>query len=208
MTFVGQFIDHDLTFDATSQLGVATEPDARRRTAGPRGSTSTRCTAAARSSSRELYDPADPISFRVESGGQFEDLPRRADHSAVIGDSATTPTCIISGLHAAFLKFHNNAVDAVGPRRRPSRPRPSSRRGGETTWHYQWLVVNRVLPNFVGQPLVDELLRARTQVLRTATARPTSRSSSPARRTGSGTAWCGRRTGQTWPGTTVRRSSA
>jgi hypothetical protein len=26
MTFVGQFIDHDLTFDATSPLGVATDP--------------------------------------------------------------------------------------------------------------------------------------------------------------------------------------
>ena len=27
MTFVGQFIDHDLTLDATSPLGVATEPE-------------------------------------------------------------------------------------------------------------------------------------------------------------------------------------
>lgn len=47
----------------------------------------------------ELYDPQHPTKLLVESGGQFEDVPRRADHSAIIGDPATTaisssPGCV------------------------------------------------------------------------------------------------------------------
>ncbi|WP_191907894.1 peroxidase family protein [Nocardioides cynanchi] len=156
MTFVGQFIDHDLTFDATSRLGVATDPrtSPNARTArfdldsvyggGPIAQS-------------ELYDPAHPIKLLVESGGQFEDLPRRADHSAVVGDPRNDSNLIISGLHAAFLKFHTNAVDAVAaPGGDPMETFLAARR--LTTWHYQWLVVNQVLPNFVGQPMVDDVL--------------------------------------------------
>jgi hypothetical protein len=157
MTFVGQFIDHDLTFDATSRLGVATDParSPNNRTArfdldsvyggGPIAQS-------------ELYDPAQPIKLLLESGGQFEDLPRRDDHSAVIGDPRNDSNLIVSGLHAAFLKFHNHAVDAVAlsgdePIETYTRARQ------QLTWHYQWLVVNQVLPNFVGQPMVDDVLR-------------------------------------------------
>ena len=35
-TFIGQFIDHDLTFDLTSRLAVVTEPTARPTTRDPR----------------------------------------------------------------------------------------------------------------------------------------------------------------------------
>jgi len=156
MTFVGQFIDHDLTFDATSQLGVATDP-----VTSPNGRTARfdldSVYGGGPVTQPELYDPAHPIKFHIESGGVFEDLPRREDHSAVIGDIRNDSNLMISGLHAAFLAFHNNAIDAValageGPMDTFLRARR------EMTWHYQWLVVNRVLPNFVGQPLVDQLL--------------------------------------------------
>ena len=155
----------------------------------------------------ELYDPAHPIKLLVESGGQFEDLPRRADHSAVIGDPRNDSNLIISGLHAAFLRFHNHAVDAVAtPGADPIETFTEARR--LTTWHYQWLVVNQVLPNFVGQPMVDDVLRHGPRCFHSHAGGRTSRSSSPARPTGSGTAWCGRRTARTSPATTATRSSA
>jgi hypothetical protein len=156
MTFIGQFIDHDLTFDATSKLGVATEP-----TTSPNGRSARFDLDSVYGSGPviqpELYDPAHPIRFLLESGGQFEDLPRRADSSAIISDIRNDSNLIISGLHAAFLKFHNNAVDEVTTSAaQPIDTFLAARH--EMTWHYQWLVVNRVLPNFVGQPLVDQLL--------------------------------------------------
>ena len=81
VTFFGQFLDHDMTFDQTSQLGVPAPPrkSPNARTAffdldsvygdGPTGSP-------------ELFDPADPSKFRVETGGQFEDLPRAAKQAS------------------------------------------------------------------------------------------------------------------------------
>jgi hypothetical protein len=157
MTFVGQFIDHDLTFDATSQLGVATDP-----TRSPNSRTARfdldSVYGGGPIAQSELYDPAHPIKLLLESGGQFEDLPRRADHSAVIGDPRNDSNLVISGLHAAFLKFHNTAVDTVATGAAgPMETFTLARR--LTTWHYQWLVVNQILPNFVGQPMVDDVLR-------------------------------------------------
>jgi hypothetical protein len=164
MTFVGQFIDHDLTFDATSRLGVATDP-----TRTPNGRTARFDLDSVYGGGPvlqpELYDPAHPIKLRVESGGQFEDLPRRADGSALIGDIRNDSNLVIAGLHAAFLKFHNHAVDEVAVAGAdPMDTFLAARR--ETTWHYQWLVVNRVLPNFVGQPLVDALLAKKSGYLK------------------------------------------
>jgi Animal haem peroxidase len=157
MTFVGQFIDHDLTFDATSKLGVATEP----RTS-PNGRSARfdldSVYGAGPVSQPELYGHANPIKLLVESGGTFEDVPRRADNSAIIGDVRNDSNLIISGLHSAFCAFHNSAVDAVAV----SGDEPIDtflRARRETTWHYQWLVVNQILPNFVGQPQVDQVLR-------------------------------------------------
>ena len=163
MTFVGQFIDHDLTFDATSRLGVATDPATSPNGRTPRFDLDS-VYGAGPIMAPELYDAADPITFRLESGGQFEDLPRRPGGAAVIGDVRNDSNLMISGLHAAFLRFHNHAVDALRvPGADPMDTFDAARR--ETTWHYQWLVVNRVLPSFVGKPMVDSVLAAPTRPL-------------------------------------------
>jgi hypothetical protein len=157
MTFVGQFLDHDITFDATSRLGVATEPTRSPNSRTPRLDLDSVYGLGPIAQS-ELYDPADPVKLLVESGGQFEDLPRRADHSAVLGDPRNDSNLIISGLHAAFLSFHNRAVDAT--RLAADEPLDTFERARELTrWHWQWLVVNVVLPNFVGDRLTREVLR-------------------------------------------------
>ena len=164
MTFFGQFIDHDLTFDATSKLAVAADPRRIPNTRTPRFDLDSVYGLGPIAQS-ELYDPAHPIKLLVESGGRFEDLPRRADGSAVIGDPRNDSNLMVSGLHAAFCKFHNNAVDRVsGPGRDPLDVFDAARK--LTTWHYQWLVVHRVLPNFVGQALVDDILHRGTRFFR------------------------------------------
>jgi hypothetical protein len=163
-TFMGQFMDHDMTFDATSPLGQPTDPTTARnaRTAafdldsvyglGPIGSP-------------HLYDSKDPVKFRVGFGGLFEDLPRQMDldgtanHTALIGDPRNDENIMIAGLHAAFLKFHNLAVDHV---RAEGHARPAEvflRARLLTTWHYQWMIVHEFLPLFVGQDTVDDILR-------------------------------------------------
>ena len=157
-TFMGQFMDHDMTFDTSSPLGKPVSPTAMRngRTpsfdldsvygAGPVGSP-------------QLYEPADRAKLKVESGGLFEDVPRMEDGTAIIGDPRNDENVIISGLQSAFLLFHNRAVDRL-------------RAGGTddvidlfnearrlTTWHYQWMILHEFLPLFVGRPMVNAILR-------------------------------------------------
>jgi heme peroxidase len=157
-TFFGQFVDHDITFDTTSHLGVTTDPLASPNTrtpsldldsvygAGPVGSP-------------QFYDPSDHDKLRIGFGGLFEDLARVDDgtNTAIIPDPRNDENLIIAGLQCAFIRFHNNAVDWA---------REHGYKGGSTfqtarqltTWHYHWVVVHQFLPQVVGQAMVDDVL--------------------------------------------------
>jgi hypothetical protein len=154
-TFMGQFMDHDMSFDTTSRLGKPTPPQgtANRRTPafdldsvygdGP-------------TVHPQLYD-ATGLKFRVESGGLFEDLPRASDATAIIADPRNDEHLILAGLHAAVLKFHNNAVDYVKQQGGGGDVFAKARQ--LTTWHYQWLILNEFLPLFVGEAMVKTILK-------------------------------------------------
>jgi Animal haem peroxidase len=162
--FVGQFIDHDITFDTSSKLGVPTDPftSPNGRTpmldldsvygGGPVGSPA-------------LYDPADRSKLRIESGGTypdaslgFEDVPRTSDGTAIIGDPRNDEHMIISGLHCAFIKFHNRQVDEARSHGK-SYPMDYLQARQLTTWHYHWLVLHEFLPLFVGSDMARDVLR-------------------------------------------------
>ena len=158
VTFFGQFLDHDMTFDTTSRLGQPTNPrtapNARRPYFdldsvygdGPVGSPL-------------LYESSDHAKFRVESGGRFEDLPRDSSGRAIIADPLNDENLAIAGLQVAFLLFHNRAVDFVR-HDHPSWPDDvvfaEARR--LTTWHYQWMILHEFLPLIVGPSMVNEVL--------------------------------------------------
>ena len=159
VTFFGQFIDHDMTFDQRSRLGFPTQPiiSQNARTCffdldsvyagGPGGNP-------------ELYDPADPIKFLVESGGQFEDLPRDPiNHVAIIGDPRNDENMVIAGLHAAFLLFHNHAVDLIRTQY-PGIPDNDAYLQAHrlTVWHYEWMILHEFLPHVVPQSVIDDVL--------------------------------------------------
>lgn len=81
--FMAQFMDHDMTFDVGSPLGVPTRPHHAVNGRTPAfdldsvyggGPTAT----------PQLYDPAERARLKVERGGRFEDLPRTPDRTAII----------------------------------------------------------------------------------------------------------------------------
>ncbi|HEV2778879.1 MAG TPA: peroxidase family protein [Actinophytocola sp.] len=156
-TFVGQFLDHDITFDNSSPLGVPAEPtqtpnvrDARLDLDSVYGG--------GPSVSPSLYRTDDRAKFFVSSGGRFEDLPRRSDNlAAVIADPRNDENLMIAGLHAAFLLAHNRTVDFRRANNLAGDVWFYSRR--TIIHHWQWIVVNEFLPQIVGRSLVDDILR-------------------------------------------------
>lgn len=168
-TFVGQFIDHDLTFDLTSRLGVPTAPELSPNLRDPAFDLDS-VYGGGPLADPNLYEPAGrgrhPTKFRVESGGLFEDLPRSGG-TAVIADPRNDENLMIAGLQAAFLLFHNKVVDLLAANtikpldndRDRSDPAVLFNRARKlTTWHYQWMVLREFLPLIIGQNLVDDIL--------------------------------------------------
>lgn len=159
-TFMGQFLDHDVTSDAGSPLGVPSPASASQNLRSARFDLDS-VYGGGPERSPQLYDSdrRGRGRFLVESGGQFEDVPRSDNGTAIIADGRNDENLIISGLQAAFLLFHNAVLDDL------PRGDGRGRRGGFTEarqlvrWHYQWLILHQFLPQFVGQDMVDDVLR-------------------------------------------------
>ncbi len=160
---LGQFIDHDLTFDDTPIPEQREDPLARVNFRSARLDLDS-LYGAGPGKSPELYDPSDPTKLRIVGLGDPDapdDLPRRDDGKAMVGDPRNDENLIICQLHLAFMKFHNALVDHA---------RAEGARGVDEVfavarrlcrWHYQWVVVHDFLPRVVGQDLVDEILEER-----------------------------------------------
>jgi hypothetical protein len=157
-TFMGQFMDHDMTFDVSSPLGRPTSPEQ-----SPNGRTPSfdldSVYGAGPVASPQLYDPADRAKLKVESGGAFEDVPRMPDGTAIIADPRNDEHVIISGLQAAFLLFHNQVVDRLRAGGTTDALEVYTQARRLTTWHYQWMILHEFLPLFVGQEMVNDVLR-------------------------------------------------
>lgn len=158
VTFVGQFLDHDMTFDTGSRLGKPAPPESSRNGRrpvfdldsvygdGPTGSP-------------QLYDPGDRARLRVDSSGAHEDLPREPSGAAIIADPRNDENVMIAGLQAAFLLFHNHVVDRIregNPSLDADEVFDNARQ--QVTWHYQWLILHEFLPQIVGPAVVNDIV--------------------------------------------------
>jgi hypothetical protein len=155
LTFLGQFLDHDITFDQTSPLGIPTAPESTVNTRTPAfdlDSLYGRGPAA----QPNLYQ-SDRVKLRIESGGLFEDLPRNANGSAIIADPRNDENLIIAGLHAAIILAHNRAVDDLRAQG-VAQSQLFERARQLVTWHYQWIILNEFLPMIIGADAVRDIL--------------------------------------------------
>jgi heme peroxidase len=154
-TFLGQFIAHDITRDA-SLLHHARSGELRNyRTprldlegiygGGPL-------------SNPDFFDKNDSDRFLlgVNESGRIEDLPRNPQGLALIADSRNDVHTVISQLHLQFLRVHNAVVDRLRVRG-ASRERTFEEARQICAWHYQWIVLHEFLPLTVGQELVDRI---------------------------------------------------
>jgi hypothetical protein len=157
VTFMGQFMDHDMTFDTESTLGETTAPDATPNARTPAFDLDS-VYGGGPTNSPLLYQVPDKAKLRIESGGVFEDLPRHpTTKQAIIGDPRNDENLVIAGLHCAFILVHNRFVDNV---RAAGTPEANVFATAKrlTTWHYHWLILREFLPLFVGPSMVSNVL--------------------------------------------------
>lgn len=157
-TFMGQFLDHDITRDSGSRLGRVTPV---RRSNNLRSATFDLDSVygGGPDESPELYDG---FRLRIESGGQFEDLLRDDDGNAILGDDRNDENLMLSGLQCAFIMFHNAVLADVSGRTPTAANFATAQR--IVRHHYQWIIVHEILPQFVGQAMVDDILGNGRQV--------------------------------------------
>jgi hypothetical protein len=142
-TFVGQFVDHDITFDQTQDPLVSpnTRTPALDLDSVFGGGPGLR---------PDLYVPNPDGSIgpklRCGNGGVYEDVPRAANgdgtYSALLGDPRNDEHVIIAGLHSAHLLFYNRVLDELAEHNLAGFP---SARGADMSNRYvQFLIARQV----------------------------------------------------------------
>lgn len=171
-TFVGQFIDHDMTFDPTSSLARQQDPESIRNFripaldldnvyGGGPGASPHLYDAAVDGGRTSLLTEEIPGSAAVSVDGSTRfDAPRNGQETALLGDPRNDENLIVSQFHLALLRFHNEVVADVeadlGPGHTAGEIFAEAQR--VVRWHYQWLVIHEFLVKTVGAELVDDVL--------------------------------------------------
>jgi len=172
-TYLGQFIDHDITFDPTSSLERRNDPERIHNFRTPRFDLDN-LYGRGPDAQPYLYSGKERGKFlignnaenRAPGPGAEPDLPRNRDDSndgnppdaftrrrrALIGDPRNDENIIVSQLHLAMLKFHNSWID---------RGKSFADAQRLTRWHYQWIVIHDFLKRLCGKDLVDSLLKGK-----------------------------------------------
>ncbi|HEX6025035.1 MAG TPA: heme peroxidase family protein [Solirubrobacter sp.] len=151
-TYLAQFIDHDITFDPTSQLQKRNDPDALVNFRTPRLDLDS-LYGAGPADQPYLYewDNADDRSIKLLVVD--DDLPRNGQGLALIGDPRNDENLILAQLHLLFVRFHNRVVDRVRAERGLAGAALLLEAQRIVRWHYQWIVGHDFLRRIVGHEM-------------------------------------------------------
>ncbi len=156
-TYLGQFADHDLTFDPTSRLRESLDREQVGKLADFRTPRFDLDNLYGRGPDDQpyMYDRdgirmllGEPLSGNPDDPCAVQ-VPRGPNGRALIGDPRDDENRIVSQLHAIFLRFHNQVADHLGREAGFQQVREQVR------WHYQWVLVTDFLPAIIE----DETLR-------------------------------------------------
>lgn len=180
-TFLAQFLDHDITLDATSSLERQTDPAALQNFRTPAFDLDN-IYGDGPVADPHLYDQSLEAAGITLLEGGF-DLARNSQGTALIGDPRNDENLLLAQLDLAFIHFHNAIVnglkmqtitDVFGQKLVPPAPTPPT--GMDSVriqpsftdtlffkaqqlarWHYQWIIVHEFLPLICMKEVLDDI---------------------------------------------------
>jgi Animal haem peroxidase len=171
-TYLGQFVDHDITLDLTSISEKQEDPHATQNFRTPRLDLDN-VYGLGPDGSPQLYarDPANisqpgpklligkTIGVAPVPATFPNDLPRSPEGRALIGDHRNDENLLVGQTQLAFLKFHNKVVDRLAAG--PNAPAPAdlfAEARKQVTWHYQWMVLHDWVERITETGIVAKIL--------------------------------------------------
>ncbi len=164
-TYLGQFVDHDLTFDPASSLQQQNDIDGLTDFRTPRFDLDN-IYGRGPEDQPYLYFDLDkvpklllgkPLTGGTQAIPPAADLPRNGGNltstqpaRAIIGDPRNDENVIISQLQGLFFRFHNRFVDD-----HPSLSFKDVQR--QVRFHYQWMLINDFLPSLISRKVFEEI---------------------------------------------------
>jgi hypothetical protein len=164
-TYLGQFVDHDLTFDPTSSLRESLNPEQIGKLADFRTPRFDLDNLYGRGPDDQpyMYDPdgirmllGEPLSGNPDDPGAVQ-VPRGPSGRALIGDPRNDENRIVSQLHAIFLRFHNQVADYLTETNYLGRTPTFEDVRRQVRWHYQWMLVTDFLPAVLEKRTFDRV---------------------------------------------------
>lgn len=167
-TYLGQFIDHDITFDTTTLPEQRVDPATVYNYRTPKLDLDS-LYGLGPTVAPYLYQKPNRVNNRAKfligevgtdpfNGKPWSpqdtrrDLPRNPEGYALIADPRNDSNLIIAQLHLAFMKFHNAMAEQLGDSASFEEVRQ------QVTWCYQYLIVNDYLPKVVDPGVLKSVL--------------------------------------------------
>ncbi|MBD0672618.1 peroxidase family protein [Streptomyces sp. CBMA156] len=144
-TYLGQFLDHNITFQADVTFDSNTIGDTTNFRSA-RVDLSHVYGLGPKTQSFAFYDNLDVGKFWIDPNRDY-DVPRNPQGVPVIADPRNDNTIISIQIHHAFMLFHNAVVDML----KGSVPDVAlfDTAKQQVVWHYQWMILNDWLPRIV-----------------------------------------------------------
>ncbi len=168
-TYLGQFIDHDITLDTTPLPERRIDPLGIRNFRTPAldldclyGNGPVAQPYLYQRANNKLFLIGTNPESRDQNGTTIRslpnDLPRSPEKFALIGDPRNDENLIVAQLHLALLKFHNKVVQVRDVDFEEARR--------IVTWHYQWIVLHDFLPLLIDNEELERVLHHGRQFYR------------------------------------------
>jgi Animal haem peroxidase len=163
-TYLGQFIDHDLTFDKTGLMeGADVSPADIEQARSPSLDLDSLYGAGPQDpGSAKFYTDGLHLKMGDADGGPPTtgfDLPRVGSGSnprqAIIPDPRNDENLAVAQTHLAFIRFHNRVVDTLPASIPPAQRFNEARK--IVTKHYQWMIRTDYLPRICAPSVVTNV---------------------------------------------------